>query len=220
MIPNSQKILIIDDNEVDRTALSLMFRRSGYQIESLGSAVGCMEVIQSKNPQVVLLDVLMPDMNGNDALIEIRKVYSELDLPVMMVTSKTDDADVIEALKNGANDYITKHTQFDVALRRVQTQLQFSLLLKNARTISELMAAHAAIVTYNHEINNPLAAALLNVQLIKEEKTFDHEKFDAIEGSILRIQRLLKNLEGILTKEGLTYDQYSKFQKMFKVDSN
>jgi len=89
-------------------------------------------------------------------LQKIRKEYSSIELPVIMVTSKNETSDIVNALDAGASDFITKPFQIKIALARINTHLQIkemsaSLIKKNKRD-----AVAAMIATYNHEINNSL----------------------------------------------------------------
>ena len=72
---------------------------------------------------VVLLDIMMPDLNGLDVLKILRQSFTATRLPTIMVTAKDQSEDVVEALKLGANDYVTKPIDFPVSCARIQTQL-------------------------------------------------------------------------------------------------
>src|SRR5207248_10498753 len=72
---------------------------------------------------LLLLDIEMPDVSGLQALATIRKTYSPIQLPVIMVTARNQSDDVVKALELGANDYLTKPIDFPVALARISTQL-------------------------------------------------------------------------------------------------
>jgi signal transduction histidine kinase len=117
------RILIVDDVADNRIILRRRFERKGYQIAEAESGKGCLAAIDGESFDVVLLDVMMPDMNGLDVLRKIREKHTAADLPVIMVTGKTESTDIVEALTAGANDYITKPVDFAVALARVTTQV-------------------------------------------------------------------------------------------------
>jgi signal transduction histidine kinase len=117
------RILIVDDVADNRIILRRRFERKGYEIAEADSGKGCLQAIDGESFDVVLLDVMMPDMNGLDVLRKIREKHSDVALPVIMVTGKTESSDIVEALTAGANDYITKPVDFAVALARVTTQV-------------------------------------------------------------------------------------------------
>ncbi len=117
------KILIIDDNQVDRKLMRLMLENGGFQVVELSSGESCIETIEAENPNLVLLDILMPDMSGNEVLRMIRENLSESEIPVIMVTAKSDTSDVVASLKLGASDYLIKPFQFDVAIKMIRAHL-------------------------------------------------------------------------------------------------
>jgi diguanylate cyclase (GGDEF)-like protein/PAS domain S-box-containing protein len=127
---NSQpcRILIVDDNEMNRDMLARRLERKGFVIRVEEGARSLLERIQEEPVDLVLLDVEMPGISGLDALQTLRKCYSAIQLPIIMVTAKDQSEDVVKALDLGANDYLTKPIDFPVALARIRTQVA----LKNA----------------------------------------------------------------------------------------
>ena len=88
----------------------------------------------------MLLDVMMPDMNGTEVLRRIREKFSASLLPVIMVTPNSQAEDVIEAMKIGANDYVTKPVDFSIALARVNNQVarrRAELELRNVKGVTQ-----------------------------------------------------------------------------------
>src|SRR5205823_8142567 len=81
------------------------------------------EKLGERRFDLVLLDIMMPGMNGLEVLRFLRRVDSLLDLPIIMVTAKGETEDMVEALELGANDYVTKPLDFPVVLARIRTQL-------------------------------------------------------------------------------------------------
>src|SRR5262249_53769891 len=82
-----------------------------------------LELLGGRRFDLVLLDVMMPGMNGLEVLRFLRRVDSLIDLPIVMVTARSDSSDVVEALELGANDYLTKPVDLGGALARIRTQL-------------------------------------------------------------------------------------------------
>src|SRR2546430_1949669 len=117
------KLLIVDDNEMNRDMLARRLERKGYAVGVAESAQQLLEQIKREGADVVLLDIEMPDMSGLEALKTLREAYSPIELPVIMVTAKNQSEDIVKALDLGANDYLTKPVDFPVALARIATQL-------------------------------------------------------------------------------------------------
>jgi diguanylate cyclase (GGDEF)-like protein/PAS domain S-box-containing protein len=117
------RLLIVDDNEMNRDMLARRLARKGYVIELADNAKELLERVQRDAVDLVLLDIEMPEISGLDALKTLRKHYSAAELPIIMVTAKTQSDDIVAALDLGANDYLTKPIDFPVAVARIGTQL-------------------------------------------------------------------------------------------------
>ncbi|MDH3629154.1 MAG: EAL domain-containing protein [Acidobacteriota bacterium] len=116
-------ILIVDDNEMNLDMLSRRMRRAGYDTVSVDSGREALQAVEGGEIDLVLLDIEMPEMSGLEVLKCLRSGHSRTDLPVIMVTARTDSKDVVEALDLGANDYVTKPVDMAVARARVRTQV-------------------------------------------------------------------------------------------------
>jgi len=123
MNPRTSRLLIVDDNEMNRDMLARRLARKGYEIAVTASAHGLLERVKQDGTDLVLLDIEMPEVSGLDALKTLRAAYSATELPVIMVTAKSQSEDIVRALDLGANDYLTKPIDFPVAVARIGTQL-------------------------------------------------------------------------------------------------
>ncbi len=118
-----ERLLVVDDNEMNRDMLARRLARKGYEVVVAGDAYDLQGLIKKTEFDLVLLDIEMPGVSGLDALAAIRKTYSPIQLPVIMVTARSHSEDIVNGLQLGANDYITKPVDFPVALARIHTQL-------------------------------------------------------------------------------------------------
>jgi diguanylate cyclase (GGDEF)-like protein len=117
------RILLVDDQAQNRDMLGRRLERRGYDVVLRETAVGIEDVIASDNIELVLLDWMMPERSGLDALQGIRKLFDAEHVPVIVVTA-LDDGDIVsKALEGGANDYITKPIDLRVLTARVKAQL-------------------------------------------------------------------------------------------------
>jgi diguanylate cyclase (GGDEF)-like protein len=117
------RLLIVDDVRENREILRRRFERHGFQATEASGGLEALELIEDDAFDLVLLDMMMPDLDGLEVLARIRSKYAPGVLPVIMVTAKSQSEDIVEALNHGANDYITKPVDFSIALARVVTQL-------------------------------------------------------------------------------------------------
>ena len=116
-------LLVVDDDELNRDMLSRRLEDHGFRVLTASTGVDALDVVASQPCDLVLLDVMMPDMSGLDVLASLRRTFTSRRLPVIMVTARVASRDVVEALELGANDYVTKPIDLPVALARVRTQL-------------------------------------------------------------------------------------------------
>jgi class 3 adenylate cyclase len=121
--PGSVRLLVVDDNELNRDMLSRRLGSRGYVVDVAEDGERALGRLDQAGFDVVLLDVMMPGLSGLDVLQRVRERWSESDLPVIMATARDATEDVVEALRLGANDYVTKPLDFPVVLARVETQL-------------------------------------------------------------------------------------------------
>jgi sigma-B regulation protein RsbU (phosphoserine phosphatase) len=135
MSAETSSLLVVDDEELNREGLSRRLQRHGYAVAAARSGREAIELLGRSRFDLVLLDVMMPGMNGLEVLKFLRRVDSPIDLPVIMVTARGESGDVVEALELGANDYLTKPLDFPVVLARIRTQLS---LRRSVRQITEL----------------------------------------------------------------------------------
>lgn len=117
------QLLIVDDIPENREILRRRFERHGFQATEASGGIEALALMDGARFDLVLLDMMMPDMTGLEVLGRIRARFSAGSLPVIMVTAKSQSEDIVEALNLGANDYITKPVDFSIALARVNTQL-------------------------------------------------------------------------------------------------
>lgn len=112
-----KKILIIEDDEAIRSELQKLLTNSGYEAQITDTFSNVKEQIEKIKPDLILLDINLPELNGEVILKEIRK---ESDIPVVMVTSRTSEVDEVLSMSYGADDFITKPYNPMVLLLRIQ----------------------------------------------------------------------------------------------------
>ena len=116
-IINKKKILIVEDENVIRNELKTLLENSGYEVLALENFHNAKEDILNEKPDLILLDINIPNINGEILLKEIRK---ETNVPVIMVTSRAGEVDEVLSISYGADDYITKPYNPTILLLRIQ----------------------------------------------------------------------------------------------------
>ena len=116
-------LLLVDDDPMNRDALQRRLLRAGFQVLTAESGPDALDIAAANRVDLVLLDVMMPGMDGIETLRRLRQSRAISELPVIMVTAKDGADEVVQALDAGANDYVTKPVDFAVAHARIRTQL-------------------------------------------------------------------------------------------------
>jgi sigma-B regulation protein RsbU (phosphoserine phosphatase) len=154
------RLLLVDDDEITRDLLARYLERNGFEVTGVADGREALACIEKGGPELVLLDIVMEGLSGLEILSAVRQQHSTTDLPVVMATSKDLSRDVVEALRLGANDYVTKPFDFPVVLARVQTQLALKRSVDQIRRLEQQLARqNAELEAANRRMKRDLDAA-------------------------------------------------------------
>jgi CheY-like chemotaxis protein len=209
------RLLIVDDVAQNREVLVRRFRQLGYETVEADGGASALELLSRESFDVVLLDIVMPEVDGLEVLARIRKTHSQEALPVIMVTARATSADVAGAFELGANDYLTKPVDIAVAKARVIAQVARKKAEDASRRAGQkldetaqrlqiaLEASDAAakaksefLANMSHEIRTPLNGILGAIQVLRDERGASRqgEIADIIERSAVNLHRLLSDV--------------------------
>ena len=118
-----EKILVVDDESAISDIIKFNFEKEGYLIDTADNGMGAIELAAENDYDLILLDIMMPKLNGFEALREIRKFS---DVPVIMLTAREDEVDKVLGLELGADDYVVKPFSMRELLARVKAVLRRS----------------------------------------------------------------------------------------------
>lgn len=210
-------ILVVDDMQFDREiAAKALSQKLGARIITASGGAEALDILENQCIDLVLLDVEMPVMSGDEVIMEIRKKSSLADLPVIIVSGKSQDSIMIKCLKAGANDYIQKPINFEVAMTRIVNHLKLVDAVRIRGQLQEMNALNAMVTTYNHEINNPLMIALAGLAKFKKDGNDDillKKVTDALE----RISRIVRLIEEVTLRKEVPFEKYGSVSKMIKL---
>ncbi len=127
-------VLVVDDSDVNRELFSRYLELEGHRVLPASSGAEALERIAQEAVDLVLLDVMMPGIDGFEVLETIRKEHTPEELPVIMATAKDQSEDVVKAFGLGANDYVTKPLDLRVLTVRVQSQLRAKIVAQARRS--------------------------------------------------------------------------------------
>ena len=129
------RILVVDDDPQNLDLLARRLERHGFDVETARDGIDGLRRIEAEDFHLVMLDVMMPGMNGLEVLERVRRTRSMSELPVILATALAETEDAVEGLGRGANDYVTKPFDFPMVVARVRTQLAAN---RSARKITAL----------------------------------------------------------------------------------
>lgn len=134
---HSARILVVDDNALNRHLLEQQLALHDYEVVTAEGGLEAVRLLENESFNLVLLDLMMPDLDGYGVLERVRKTKSSLELPIIMATARDDSADIVKALQYGANDYVTKPIDLAVAVARIETLLTVARINNNLRISEE-----------------------------------------------------------------------------------
>lgn len=180
----SKKILVVDDEKPIADILQFNLKREGYQVVCAYNGDEALKKVEEDQPDLMLLDIMLPNKDGMEVCREIRKKY---DFPIIMLTAKDSEIDKVLGLELGADDYVTKPFSTRELIARVKANM------RRHQTIQE----DAEVVT-NDIVIGPLTIQPDAYQVLKREETIEltHREFELL-------HYLAKHIGQVMTREHL-----------------
>lgn len=119
-------ILVVDDDEINRVVMGQQLDE--YNVIKCSNGLDALTVVEGEKPDLILLDLMMPGLNGYEVCQKLRQKYSQIELPIILVTAKNHLEDLTQGFQTGANDYLAKPFHNEELRSRVENQLRLSLL--------------------------------------------------------------------------------------------
>lgn len=155
-LAHAARILVVDDDRLNARILGGILRPAGYEVHAVETGEIALAAYSEVDPDLVLLDVMLPGLNGFETCRQLRKQFGALCAPVIFITAKSDSEDVVAGFAAGGVDYLPKPFRAKEALARIQTHLQ------NRQLLDQLTQANAAknrlLGMAAHDLRNPLAS--------------------------------------------------------------
>lgn len=183
------RLLVVDDNEMNRSLMQIQLKRQGYTVSVAEGGPQALNMLEEQEFDLILLDIMMPGMNGLEVLEVIRKKHTMLNLPVIMVTADDLQESIIDAMQRGANDYLIKPLNMPVTIARIKSQL----------TSKDLAALKDEFIRFaSHDLKKPLIVIEDVVDtLIQECASTQNIKSDIPEMLDI-IKKTAENMSGII----------------------
>lgn len=155
----SNKILVVDDNIINLEVISHVLVEEGFQIALAIDGTTALELVQKENFQLIILDIMMPDIDGYEVCSRIRRELHINNIPIIFLTAKAEREDVIKGFEIGGQDFITKPFDRKELLARINTQIELYHSREQLRNMNNTLEKKVqertrALAESNKELNN------------------------------------------------------------------
>jgi len=197
-----KKILIIDDSPDSVFLLQDRLEREGFEIaKAYNGEMGIQKAVEGK-PDLILLDVMMPDISGYDVCKILSSKEETKLIPIILLTALTEANNLVKGLQSGAFDYIKKPFNRIELIARINSALRFSETNKFLLEIEKIKTFAATVVTANHEIKQPLTLINLSTTAIRREFSKTNYSIENILKRIEFIENAARDIISVLDKLG------------------
>jgi len=203
-------ILVVDDQPINVQLLKRKLEREGIRVTAAYNGMEALRSVAAEKPDLILLDVMMPDMDGIEVCQRLQASEETRSIPVIFITARTSKEGKLEGLGVGAVDYITKPIDLDETLARVQTQLRFVSINREMvdlqrRLVEARRAATIGAVTQGiaHNLNNLLGVVIGYLDLVKayyDKPEQVKKNAQHVEDAVQRIVSIIKQLSSLVIK--------------------
>lgn len=143
----AEKILIVEDEVSLQETLSYNLRKQGYEVETVGDGPSALEAARRLKPELILLDIMLPGMDGFEVC---RILRNEMSTPVLMLTARDDEIDRVVGLEVGADDYLTKPFSMRELIARVKAMLRRVRIIREELSSSQIDIADKLIYEFGN----------------------------------------------------------------------
>ncbi len=192
------KILIVDDDPMNVELLVDKIGAGSYRITTANNGAACLQMLQQESPDLILLDIMMPEMNGYEVCHRIKSNPATAGIPVLFITALSDSDDKVKGLEAGAVDYITKPFDDHEVFARIETHLSLKhaqeALKDQNRVLDEKVRARTSeLVKSNELLKKEIADRKQTQEMLRESEAKSRAIVDALPDSVFEISR-----EGII----------------------
>ena len=199
-----ETILIVDDNLDNVNLLDKVLQRAGYRTVKGFDGEEAVKLARRESPDLILLDIMMPKMDGFRACEIIKQDESTKHIPIFMLTAKQEVSDKVKGLEIGADDYITKPFHLQELLARIKTRLKLTHEHRRIVTRERHKALDQMVEGVEHEIRNPVVSIAGFARRILDELPEDDRKKEYAKIILKETERLEQMVKESVSLQGLS----------------
>jgi diguanylate cyclase (GGDEF)-like protein len=184
-------ILVVDDELHLRELLRFQLEAAGFDVLQGGDGKEGLALATERRPDLVLLDVMMPDMDGYEVLARLRGSFATKHVPVIMLTARTDVRDKVSGLEIGANDYVTKPWEHRELMLRIRNVLEWSRQQRSASPLTGLPGNLTINDEIRQRLDDGIPFALLQIDVDYFKSFNDHYGYARGDDAIQRLAQIL-----------------------------
>ncbi|RKZ38755.1 MAG: hybrid sensor histidine kinase/response regulator [Gammaproteobacteria bacterium] len=194
-------LLIVDDNPTNLGVLTDYLEEHGFEILSAEDGYAGIEIAQFAQPDMILLDVMMPGIDGFETCRRLKVDEKTQSIPVIFMTALESTKDKVNGFKVGGVDYITKPVQQEEVLARISTHLRIQALTQELVQSEKMASLGRLVAGFSHELNTPIGVAVCASSILQEKSKFINE---LIEQEEVDEEELVSALDTIAQAAALT----------------
>lgn len=172
------KILIVDDVVSNVLLLKILLTNEKFQVCTANNGTSCIEMAKKEHPDLILLDVMMPDISGFDTAVILKKDDETKDIPIIFLTALNTPADLVHGFQVGANDFLTKPFNKEELVMRVMQQISLVAAKRiiekqNAELLATLNNRDKMYSVIAHDLRSPMASIRMVLNLVVQSASPD-----------------------------------------------
>ncbi|MCF6324493.1 MAG: SpoIIE family protein phosphatase [Gammaproteobacteria bacterium] len=162
-------VLIVDDDKTNRLILSTLIKKLGYTVISAVNGEEAVEMYANDHPDIILMDVMMPVMNGYDAAVEIKRICGEIFVPIIFLTAITDENALAKCIEYGGDDFITKPYNSTIIKAKIDAMVRVRELYNHIADSKSELQEHHSRLQLEHEIAETIFTNITNPENLEIE---------------------------------------------------
>lgn len=204
--PAEYKILVVDDVQSNVLLLKALLGREGFGIVYAMNGTEALEKVKSEHPDLILLDVMMPDMDGFEVAGRLKVEPEQAEIPIIFLTALNDSASVVKGFQLGANDFISKPFRWEELLIRVEHQLSLvdarRIILRQTEELRKTIAGRDKLYSViAHDLRSPMASIKMlcnTIMMSIDPQTVPGDVFEMLEMTNKTAEEVFSLLDNLL----------------------